>query len=48
MQSSPQSASSPFAPHTGGLATPRSTEDRVYQVVTVVSILMVLGSLWLF
>jgi hypothetical protein len=48
MQRSPKTASSPPAAHAGGSASSRPVEDRVYQAVTVVAILMVLGSLWIF
>ncbi|MGA2809270.1 MAG: hypothetical protein ABSE87_14160 [Terracidiphilus sp.] len=48
MQRSPKTASRPFVAPATGSASSRSMEDRVYQAVTVASILMVLGSLWLF
>jgi hypothetical protein len=35
-------------PSSGGIERPRHIEDRAYQAVTVATILLFLGSLWVF
>jgi hypothetical protein len=46
MQSTSQSA--PAQSPDDAVTTPRKREDRMYQVVTVATIVLLLGSLWLF
>ena len=48
MQSLPPTASTSMPSPDDGNGGLRQTEDRTYKVFTVVSILLVLGSLWLF
>ena len=48
MQTYSPTASISMATPPGGQRLSRQTEDLVYQTVTVVSILLVLGSLWVF
>ncbi len=48
MHSPTQTATHPLPPSLNGSQRSRSTEDRVYQIVTVAAILLVLGSLWVF
>lgn len=46
MQSSPQSASTSV--HMDDATASRRTEDLIYQAVTVVAAVVLLGSLWVF
>jgi hypothetical protein len=48
MQPTPQIASQPLPGPSNGLLRNRPVEDVVYQIVTLVAILFVMGSLWLF
>jgi hypothetical protein len=48
MQPSSQSASSSFPGASGPFGSSRRSEDLAYQVVTIASILMLLGGLWAF
>ena len=47
MQTSSQPASSSVPTHTAN-AAPSRKEDLLYQAVTVVAVLLLLGSLWVF
>jgi hypothetical protein len=48
MQPSPQTASSSVPEQTMGAKPSRTCEDLIYQAVTVVAILLLLGSIWVF
>lgn len=48
MEPSPQSACSALPSPVAEAESPRKTEEKAYQTWTVVAILLVLGSLWLF
>jgi hypothetical protein len=48
MQTSPQTASSYLQVPPCGIERVRQMDDLAYQAMTVASILLVLGSLWIF
>ncbi|MGA2219479.1 MAG: hypothetical protein ABSG51_15425 [Terracidiphilus sp.] len=48
MQTSSQTASSSVHEQTMGARPPRTREELVYQAVTVLAVLLLLGSLWVF
>jgi hypothetical protein len=48
MQSSSQTASSSVPTQAANATPSRRKEDLVYQAVTVVAVLLLLGSLWVF
>jgi hypothetical protein len=48
MQTSPHSAFTQLPAASGSLTPTQRTEDLIYQAVTIVAILMLLGSVWVF
>lgn len=48
MQTSSQTASRSAHEQTMGAKPPRTREDLIYQAVTVLAVLLLLGSLWVF
>jgi hypothetical protein len=48
MQNSPQTATNPAPGQTMGSMPSRTREDLIYQAVTVIAVLLLLGSLWVF
>jgi hypothetical protein len=48
MQTSPQAASSAVPRHSDAPTGPGRHADLIYQAVTVVAVLLLLGSLWVF
>ena len=48
MQTSPQSAFSPLQSASDRTNSSQRSEDLVYQAMTIVAILMLLGSVWVF
>jgi len=48
MQTSPHSAYNPLPAATSRSTSSQRSEDLVYQAVTIIAILLLLGSVWVF